>query len=246
MNKNIIYLGDCLDIMGLIEDRSVSLIFADLPYGTTACKWDCPISFASLWSHFLRIIKDDGNLVFTASQPFTSKLVMSNPGIFRYEFIWEKSQGTNPMVSKKQILKKHENVLVFYKKHGIYNPQMTEGKPYKGFSSDIATIGEVYGKGRSYHKENKGTRYPTSIVHFPREYGLHPTQKPLGLMEYIIKTFSNEGDIVMDPVCGSGTTLLACRNLNRYYIGIEKEEDYYNISVNRVNNKNNQCCEDKQ
>lgn len=234
MKENQIYLGDCLDVMSKIKDESISLIFADLPYGTTACKWDIKIPFDKLWEQFHRIIKKDGNMVFTASQPFTSVLVASNIKNFRYEFIWEKSQGTNPMVAKKQILKKHENVLVFYKKHGVYNPQMTEGKPYKGFSSDTATIGEVYNKGRSFHRENKGTRYPTSIIHFPREYGLHPTQKPLPLMEYIVKTFSNEDDLVLDPTCGSGTTLLACKNTNRCYIGIEKEEEYYKKSIKRL------------
>jgi site-specific DNA-methyltransferase (adenine-specific) len=188
-----------------------------------------------MWKQFERIISPTGNMVVTAVQPVTSALVMSNPRLFRYEWIWEKDNITNPKMAKKWILTKHENVLVFYKNFGTYNPQMTEGKPYSGFSSETKLVGEVYGtKLRSKHAANDGTRYPTSVQRFSREdrrKGYHPTRKSLALMKYIISTFSNPGDVVLDPVMGSGTTLQACKELgNRSAIGIEKEEKYFRIA----------------
>ena len=236
--KNKLYYGDCLEIMKIISDKSVRLIFADLPYEVTKLGFDIIIPFDKLWKEFERIIMDDGNIVLTASQPFTSALVMSNLKLFRYEFIWEKGQATNPMMCKKQIMKKHESVLVFYKKKSVYNPQMEIGNPYKGFeSSNNKTIGEVYGNLKSKHKENTGTRYPTSIVKFSREYGLHPVQKPIKLIEYIIKTFSNEGDLVLDTTAGNCTTAIATINTRRDWVCIEKDENYFNIDSERIKQK---------
>lgn len=229
-----LYNADCFSILDSIENESVDLIFADLPYELTACKWDILIPFDKMWEQFERIIKPKGNMVFTAVQPFTSALVISNLKLFKYEWIWEKDNITNPAMSKKWILTKHENILVFYKNFGTYNPQMTEGKPYSGFSSDTKLVGEVYGGNlKSKHAENKGTRYPTSIQKFVREdrqKHYHPTRKSLELMKYIVCTFSNVGDLVLDPVMGSGTTGQACKKLDRSFIGVEKEKKYFDIA----------------
>lgn len=240
LQLNNIYLGDCLDIMKFILDKTIDLVLADLPYGTTACKWDTIIPFEPLWEQYKRIIKDNGVIVLTASQPFTSALVMSNIKMFKYEWIWEKHQGTNPMSARVSPLKSHENILVFSKNRTIYNPQMSIGNPYTGFSS-IKTQSEVYGGGRSIHRENKeGTRFPKTILRFTKDKGkrLHPTQKPVALFEYLIKTYTDEEDLVLDNCIGSGTTCVACKNLNRQFIGIEKEIVYYDIARKRLGLEN--------
>ena len=229
--------GDCLDLMTLIPDGSVDMILADLPYSTTNLHWDTLIPFAPLWEAYERVIKPGGAIVLFGSQPFTSALVMSNLEWFKYEGIWVKSQGTNPMLAKKQLMKVHENILVFGTpgKQGAYNPQMETGKPFAGFSSATgATIGEVYGRGRSRHAKNLGTRYPTSIRHHARQCGLHPTQKPIPLFEFLIKTYSNEGDLILDNCMGSGTTAVACIQSGRQFIGIEKDAAYFRICQERV------------
>ena len=236
MKTNICYQGDCLDVMKQIEDKSIDMILCDLPYGTTACKWDTIIPFEPLWEQYKRIIKDNGAIVLTSSQPFTSALVMSNVKMFKYEWIWEKHQGTNPMSAKISPLKSHENVLVFSKNKTIYNPQMEKGKPYSGFNSE-KTQSEVYGGGKSVHRDNQeGTRYPKTIIRFTKDKGkrVHPTQKPVALFEYLIKTYTNEGDLVLDNTAGSGTTGVACKNTNRNYILIEKEPEYCDIIKQRV------------
>jgi len=232
----MIYKGDCLEILPTIKDSSVDMIMADLPYGTTACKWDSIIPLELLWKELNRITKPNSAMVFTASQPFTTMLAYSNLSNFRYEWIWEKPQGTNPMNAKIMPLKSHENILVFYNKRPTYNPQMWYSTPYTGFSSEKSKIGEVYGSAKSKHRDNpEGSRYPKTILKIKQEKGLHPTQKPVGLMEYLIKTYTNKGDVVLDPTMGSGTTGIACVNTNRKFIGIEKDENYYNIACNRLN-----------
>lgn len=229
-------LGDCLELMRDISDKSVDMVLCDLPYGTTACSWDVVIPFDRLWAEYKRICKPKAAIVLTASQPFSSMLVASNPKIFRHEWIWIKNRGTNPMSSKYAPMKKHESVLVFGFSSPNYYPQMRQGKPYKGFSSDDSTIGDVYGKSKSKHRDNpEGLLYPVTPLEFKCEFGLHPTQKPLTLMEYMIKTYSNEGELVLDNCMGSGTTCLAAKNLNRQYIGIEMNEDYYKKAVERLN-----------
>ena len=234
MNKeemlNKVICGDCLEVMKDIPDKSVDMILADLPYGTTACKWDTIIPFEPLWEQYKRIIKDNGAIVLTASQPFTSALITSNLKMFKYEWIWEKEQGVNFLLSKKVPLKVHENILVFG--GNIYFPQMEKGKPYlsgKGNSGDVTkNVIKIQTK-------NEGTRYPRSVIKINREVGLHPTQKPVALFEYLIKTYTNEGDIVLDNVAGSGTTGVACKNTNRNYILIEKEPEYIDIINKRLN-----------
>ena len=228
-------LGDCLDILPTLSDNSVDMVMVDLPYGTTACKWDSIISLAFLWEQYNRICKDNAAMVFTAAQPFTTTLASSNIDNFRYEWIWEKPQGTNPMNAKVMPLKSHENILVFYRSKPTYNPQMWYSTPYSGFSSDVSKIGEVYGSQKSKHRDNpEGSRYPKTILKYKQEKGLHPTQKPVGLMEYLIKTYTNEGDTVLDNTMGSGTTGVACMNCNRNFIGIESDKKYFDIAKERI------------
>ena len=228
-------LGDCLDILPTLSDNSFDMVMVDLPYGTTACKWDSIISLDFLWEQYNRICKDDAAMVFTAAQPFTTTLASSNIDNFRYEWIWEKPQGTNPMNAKVMPLKSHENILVFYRSKPTYNPQMWYSTPYSGFSSDVSKIGEVYGSQKSKHRDNpEGSRYPKTILKYKQEKGLHPTQKPVELMEYLIKTYTNEGDTVLDNTMGSGTTGVACMNCNRNFIGIESDKKYFDIAKERI------------
>ena len=237
--------GDCLELMKEIPDGSVDMILADLPYGTTACKWDTIIPFEPLWEQYERVIKDNGAIVLTASQPFTSALVMSNPKMFKYEIIWEKSKASNFLLAKKQILKAHENVLIFYKKTATYNPQKTQGKPYSGDkrAGKKGSLTDVFNNvpNPTFRNGSKdGLRYPRSVQYFKTSESegktAHPTQKPVALMEYLIKTYTNEGDTVLDNVMGSGTTGVACKNLNRNFIGMELDEAYFNIAKDRIEN----------
>ena len=231
MKLNHIYHGDCLEVMKGIPDKSVDMILCDLPYGTTACKWDTIIPFEPLWEQYERIIKDNGAIVLFGSQPFTTVLINSNIKLFRYSWVWEKEQGVNFLMAKKQPLKVHEDICVFSKKQTVYNPQMTEGKPYISGKGDS---GEVTGRVKKVQTKNNGTRYPRSIIRFKRETGLHPTQKPVGLCEYLIKTYTNEGELVLDNCIGSGTTAIACINTGRNFIGIEKEQKYVELARRRV------------
>jgi site-specific DNA-methyltransferase (adenine-specific) len=310
--------GDCLELMKEIPDGSVDMILTDPPYGTTACKWDSVIPFEPMWEQLKRIIKPNGAIVMTASQPFTSRLVMSNPAWFRYSWVWEKDQGTNFLSAKRHPLKVHEDVLVFYvdlatqrgaakeyqpvrrylqdeqKATGLssegvrrllgncmashyftngvqfcipseenyrklqksgrfampyaelkawydalgesvravpYNPQMVAGSPY---TSGKGSSGEVTGSVKKTQTKNEGTRYPRSVIKMKRETGHHPTQKPVALMEYLIKTYTNEGDTVLDFTMGSGSTGVACVNTNRDFIGIELDEGYFTIAEKRI------------
>lgn len=230
-----LHFGDCLDLLPTLADNSVDMVLVDLPYGTTACKWDSIIPLDKLWQQYNRVCKKDGAMVFTAAQPFTTILAVSNIDNFRYEWIWEKPQGTNPMNSKVMPLKSHENILVFYRKKPVYNPQMWYSTPYTGFSSDTSKIGEVYGSAKSKHRDNPdGSRYPKTVLKFKQEKGLHPTQKPVDLMEYLIKTYSNEGDTVLDNTMGSGTTGVAAIRCGRKFIGIESDSEYYKIAEDRI------------
>ena len=230
-----LYCGDCLDILPTLADNSVDMVLVDLPYGTTACKWDSIIPLDKLWEQYNRICKEDGAMVFTAAQPFTTVLAASNLNNFRYEWIWEKPQGTNPMNAKVMPLKSHENILVFYRKKPVYNPQMWYSTPYSGFSSDTSKIGEVYGKAQSKHRDNPdGSRYPKTVLKFKQEKGFHPTQKPVDLMEYLIKTYTNSGNVVLDNTMGSGSTGVAAIRCGRKFIGIEMDSNYYEIAKERI------------
>lgn len=229
-------LGDCLELLPAIPDGSVNMILCDLPYGTTACAWDSVIPMNKLWEQYYRVCKPNAAMVFTAVQPFTTVLASSNLEHFRYEWIWEKPQGTNPMNAQVMPLKAHENILVFYAKKPTYNPQMWYSTPYSGFSSNTKKIGEVYGDVASKHRDNPdGSRYPKTILRFKQEKGFHPTQKPVDLMRYLIRTYTNEGDVILDNTMGSGTTCVAAALERRQYIGMESDKGYYDIAVSRVN-----------
>lgn len=225
--------GDCLELMRELPDASVDMILCDLPYGTTKNKWDSVIPFDELWAEYRRIAKPKAPIVLTASQPFATDLIQSNRSDFRYELIWDKTKGGNFMLAKKQPMKSHENVLVFYRQQPTYNPQMeVRGKARKkggGKASDnFGVIPSV-----SYNNEY----YPTSImVHSTgsRKDHTHPTQKPLSLMEYLVRTYSNEGDTVLDNCMGSGTTGVACVNTGRSFIGMELDPTYFEIARNRI------------
>jgi site-specific DNA-methyltransferase (adenine-specific) len=236
VSGSALFQGDCLDIMPLIPDKSVQLILADLPYGTTQCKWDSIIDLDLLWKQYERLIKDNGCIVLTAAQPFTSALVMSNTKLFKYDWVWRKPKGTGHLNAKKQPMRDKEDILVFYKNQCIYNPQMTEGKPYKEKTGWKGTEGyEGYGVDKRTGNDNSGFRYPKQVQEFGvvERRTLHPTEKPLELMKYLIKTYSNENDMVLDNTMGSGTICLAAKELNRNFIGIEKEPKYYEIACQR-------------
>jgi len=236
VSGSALFQGDCLDIMPLIPDKSVQLILADLPYGTTQCKWDSIIDLDLLWKQYERLIKDNGCIVLTAAQPFTSALIMSNPKLFKYDIVWHKNCPSNPAMAKRQIMRQHELILIFYKKQCVYNPQMEEYS--ESSKSRIKYSFNVDKKSEHYDLKEIGSRgekrYPNSVQKITRQTGIHPTQKPLELMEYLIKTYTNEGDMVLDNTMGSGTTNLACIKLNRKSIGIEKEKQYYDVAVRRA------------
>jgi site-specific DNA-methyltransferase (adenine-specific) len=228
-----LYLGDCLDVMAGLPDGGVDMILCDLPYGTTACKWDTVIPFEPLWAQYRRVAKRNAAIVLTASQPFTTALIASNLKEFRYTWVWEKELGVNFLHAKKQPMKVHEDVCVFYRMQPVYNPQMTAGKPYTR-GKGAGDSGEVTGRVPKIPTQNDGTRYPRSIQAVKRETGLHPTQKPVALMEYLIRTYTNEGEVVLDNCMGSGTTGVACANTGRRFIGIEREPKYFDIAQNRI------------
>jgi len=233
--------GDCLGEMKHIPDGSVDMVLTDPPYGTTACKWDTVIDLKLMWEQLNRVIKPNGAIVMTASQPFTSALVMSNVKMFKYEWVWEKDGGSNFATTKYQPMKEHENILVFGKGKTKYNGQRQErigsrkGKITK--TIDSGRKNSVYGTQEGgLEFEVKELRTPRSIQRFTRERGLHPTQKPVALMEYLIKTYTNENEAVLDFTMGSGTTGVACKNLNRNFIGIELDETYFEIAKKRIAN----------
>ena len=232
---NRIICGDCLEVMKDIPDNSIDMILCDLPYGTTACKWDTIIPFEPLWEQYKRIIKDNGAIVLTASQPFTSALVMSNPEWFRHHWVWIKEKGTGFQVAKYRPMMKTEDIIMFSKESAKYNPQMVlRDKPLKYRYPTVQSRSNPLA-----HYEKKEVvathKYPENTLTFKTERGYHPTQKPVALFEYLIKTYTNEGDLVLDNCAGSGTTGVACKNLNRNYILIEKEPEYIDIINKRLN-----------
>jgi len=224
---------DCLEGMKRIPDKSIDMILCDLPYGATDCKWDTIIPFEPLWEQYERIIKDNGAIVLTAQQPFASSLINSNPKLFKYEWIWVKSKPTGHMNAKRMPMRKHESVLVFSKKSPTYHPQ--------GLKKTNKLIKRTnhgnYGEGAGKASVQKFTGYPNTILNFNNvmKKQLHPTQKPVELFEYLIKTYTNEGETVLDNCMGSGTTAIACINTNRNYIGFELNKEYYEIAKNRIN-----------
>lgn len=230
--------GDCLEIMKSIPDQSVDMVLTDPPYGTTACKWDSIIDLPLMWEQLKRIIKPNGAIVMTASQPFTTTLIASNMKMFKYCWVWEKSRFANQMLAKKQPLKIHEDVVVFYKNFGIYNPQglIRVDKITKQGSRITDNNG---GGVRSTEYKQEYTNYPRSIQAFKSEgKTIHSTQKPVDLMEYLIKTYTNEGETVLDFAMGSGTTGVACINTNRNFIGIELDTHFFTIAKARIEGAN--------
>ena len=229
---NKIYNEDCLNGMKKIPDGSVDMILCDLPYGMTQNQWDCYIPLDKLWEQYNRIIKDNGAIVLFSQMPFTVDLVASNYKDFRYEWIWEKLSASGHLNANSMPMKKHENILVFYKKLPTYNPQFTEGKPYV---ATYSTHSSNYGKQKdNITTINDGKRYPVDIIKFNNDRCLHPTQKHVALLEYLIKTYTNEGEIVLDNCMGSGSTCVACVNTNRHYIGFELDPQYYDIACKRL------------
>jgi len=231
--------NDCLkEMSGSLDDNFIDLIAVDLPYGVTQNKWDIPIPLDIMWSEFKRILKTNGVVVLTATQPFTSKLVMSNLGWFKYETIWKKTVGSGQLNINNRPLRIHESILVFYRNQPTYNEQRTKGKPY--FINRKTDYGDgCYGAQKNHQKMNVGFRHAKSVVEIPnpRIKDGHPTQKPVELMEYIIKTYSNKNDIVLDCCMGHGTTGVACINLGRHFIGIEINESYFNSAIKNIKSK---------
>jgi site-specific DNA-methyltransferase (adenine-specific) len=221
-----------------IPDGSVDLVLTDPPYGTTACKWDSVIPLEPMWKQLKRITKKDSAIVMTASQPFTSALVMSNPKMFKYCWVWEKSKASGFLNAKKRPLVAHEDIVIFCKGKTPYNPIMSKGEAYnKGLRKDQSK-GDVYGKFDRVVVSSGGSRYPRSVQYFKtaeREGSYHKTQKPVALMEYLIKTYTNEGETVLDFTMGSGTTGVAAKQLGRDFIGIELDEEYFKIAQERIN-----------
>lgn len=236
MSLYTLHLGDCLDVLKTIPDASVDLILADLPYGTTMCHWDSVIPMEKLWPEYKRVIKPAGAIVLTAMQPFSSMLVASNPAMFRYEWIWEKGNATGFLNAKKQPLRAHESALVFYNKQPTYNPQMTTG--HKRKTTRRRTVdSDCYGKAIQLTEYDSTTRYPRSVQFFSSDKqrgSYHPTQKPVAWMEFLVKTYTNEGDVVLDNTMGSGTTGVACMRTGRHFIGIENEEPMFTIATDRL------------
>jgi len=225
---NRLFEGDCLEYMKEIPDGSVDMILCDLPYGMTQNKWDSYIPLDKLWEQYNRIIKTNGAIVLTSNGVFTAKLILSQPNIYKYKWVWEKSKPTNFLNAKKQPLRKHEDVCVFYKKQPVYHPQMTKGEPYDKGKRKNQQCGN-YGDFESVHVASDGERYPTDIIYVKTAESegpvLHPTQKPIELGRYMVRTYTNPGDIVLDNTFGSGSFLVAALMEGRNFIGIEKNED---------------------
>lgn len=229
--------GDCLELMKGIPKGSVDMILCDLPYGTTACKWDNVIPFEPLWQQYERVIKYNGAIVLFGAEPFSSYLRLSNIKLFKYDWIWDKIKGTGFLNAKKQPMRNHEIISVFYKKQCTYNYQKTTGHPNKKTFRSKNLQTDVYGEMNKDYNYESTERYPRSILDFSTDTqnsSLHPTQKPIALFEYLIKTYTNEGETVLDNCAGSFTTAIACLNTNRNYICMEQDDTYFNIGKDRI------------
>jgi site-specific DNA-methyltransferase (adenine-specific) len=235
-----LHRGDCLEVMQGIPDTSVDLVLTDLPYQVTACRWDIRVPLEPLWAHYKRIIKPNGAVVLTATQPFTSMLVMSNREWFRYELIWSKGRATGHLDARRRPMKSHESILIFSANKIVYNPQF-HVKEYRNIKHKTwRSRTDCYNNFdlTADRTISAYLGYPHSIICIPavkgQERGLHPTQKPVALMEYLIRTYSNEGETVLDSCMGSGTTLVACLNTNRHGIGIEKDPEIFATAEKRI------------
>ena len=246
IEPNTIHLGDCLEVMQDIADKSIDAIICDLPYGTTPCKWDCVINLDDLWKQYKRIIKHDGAIVLFAQQPFTTSLISSNLEMYKYNWIWVKENGTNFLNSHYQPIKITEDIVVFgfgstspsSSTKLVYNPQMDYGgTPYRKKQGNRTTTSVISNlKGTDVYSVSNGERYPTNLLFFQRDSGkVHPTQKPINLLRYLIRTYSDTGGVILDNTCGAGSTLIACIKEKRRWIGIEKDEKYFEIAKKRIN-----------
>ena len=235
MDNINLYNGDCLEVIKSISDKSIDMILCDLPYGTTKNKWDSVIPLDTLWEQYNRVIKYNGAILLFGSQPFTTTLNFSNISNYRYEWIWLKNNSTGFQLANKKPLKKHELISVFYKKQPTYNPQGL--KPY-GKINKRGSMGDNWDEMNSNEYVQQWTNYPTQLLEFPHDKSkLHPTQKPVALLEYLIKTYTNENELVLDNCMGSGSTGIACINTNRKFIGIELDNNYFNIAKDRINKR---------
>ncbi|NYV67581.1 site-specific DNA-methyltransferase [Bacillus sp. Gen3] len=240
LELNRIYQRDCIEGMRMLPDKSIDMILCDLPYGTTRNKWDSIIPLDALWEQYKRIIKDNGAIVLTAAPPFNAILGASNIGWYRYEWIWDKKLGSGSLNVKKVPLKRHENILVFYKKAPTYNPQMRKGKFRNKSTSKPSSNKGNYGEIRHVKDNFNDDYYPTTILEFSNANvrdRVHPTQKPVALFEYLIKTYTIEGEIVLDNCMGSGTTAVAAVRTGRKFIGFEREHEYVEIANKRLDNE---------
>lgn len=228
--------GDCLVEMNNIKDHSIDLIICDLPYGVTKNKWDIVIPFGKLWEHYDRIIKENGAILLFGTQPFTTLMISSNMKQFRYCLVWEKNKFSDFLNAKRKPMKTHEDICVFYKKQPTYNIQYWYSTPYERWNTQEAVDKQTnYGKHKNNIAKSNGERLPTTVLKFNRvERPIHPTQKPTDLLEWLIKSYSNEGDTILDNCMGVGSTGLACQNTNRRFIGIELDPEYFKISKDRL------------
>lgn len=240
MSNLELYQGNCLELMSDIADNSIDCIICDLPYGTTSCSWDIIIPLDKLWEQYNRIIKDNGVIILFGQEPFSSLVRLSNLKDYKYDIYWEKERLTNINQVKKRVGKTIETISIFYKKQCTYNPQMIKyDGPLRSNKVKNGTLGKLTdtNEKKVFEYHDTGYRYPTQVWRFKRDClksNLHPTQKPLALVEELVKTFTNEGDLVLDNTMGSGTTGLACKNLNRNFIGIEMNEEYFKIAKERI------------
>ena len=249
MSEVKLYNGDCLEVMEHIPDNSLDMVLCDLPYGTTACKWDVIIPFDELWTHYRRVTKESAAIVLFGGEPFTSFLITSNIKEFRQKLTWLKTRPTNVFNAKKQFMNWTEDICVFYRSLPTFNPQMrTDGLftvakvQHTNHNREGGTLGVTGEKEGYVHESNGGLFYPKSVLEFSNvnsvENCIHPTQKPVPLLEYLIKTYTNKGDTVLDNTMGSGSTGVACVNLDRNFIGIEQDESYFRIAEQRIKDAN--------
>ena len=240
MNGPTLLCGDCLELMNRIPDSSIDMVLSDLPYGTTRCRWDTPINLQELWKQYRRVVKENGAIVLFSAQPFTTELISSNKAMYRYEWIWHKTQAKNHLNAKRQPLRAHENIEVFYKKPPVYNPQMTHGHKRKVCTNNYtreATGDGCYGSEKRKTFYDSTDRYPVDVQTFSngdQTHRYHVTQKPVDLLAYLIQTYTNPGDVVLDNCMGGGSTGVACVQTGREFVGIELDPEYYQIAKERI------------